>query len=70
MRHPGYAGFIIFSGAAPLLLGSLWALAPAAIVIGAIVVRTRLEDRTLRTELEGYDKCAARVRYRLVPGLW
>ena len=36
----------------------------------AVIVRTALEDRTLRAELEGYEAYAARVRYRLVPGIW
>lgn len=70
VRHPGYAGFIIFSGATPLLLGSLWALVPASILIGAIVLRTWLEDRTLRMELEGYCEYSKHVTYRLIPGLW
>ncbi len=70
VRHPGYAGSIIFCGGTPLLLGSLWAFVPATIVIGAIVVRTSLEDRTLRVELEGYEEYSRRVRYRLIPGTW
>jgi protein-S-isoprenylcysteine O-methyltransferase Ste14 len=34
------------------------------------VVRTALEDRMLQQELEGYRAYAARVRYRLLPGVW
>ena len=34
------------------------------------VLRTALEDRTLRNELEGYEEYTRRVRYRLVPGVW
>jgi protein-S-isoprenylcysteine O-methyltransferase Ste14 len=34
------------------------------------VVRTALEDRTLRQELPGYAEYARRVRFRLVPGVW
>jgi protein-S-isoprenylcysteine O-methyltransferase Ste14 len=70
VRHPGYGGFIIFCGATPLLLGSLWAFVPAGMVIAAIVVRTWLEDRTLRGELEGYEEYSRRVRDRLIPGIW
>jgi protein-S-isoprenylcysteine O-methyltransferase Ste14 len=70
VRHPGYSGFVIFSGATSLLLGSLWAFVPAGIVIAAIVLRTSLEDRTLRVELEGYEAYSRRVRYRLIPGIW
>jgi protein-S-isoprenylcysteine O-methyltransferase Ste14 len=33
-------------------------------------VRTALEDRTLRQELEGYAEYARRVRFRLIPGIW
>jgi protein-S-isoprenylcysteine O-methyltransferase Ste14 len=35
-----------------------------------LVLRTALEDRTLRAELTGYANYARRVRYRLVPGIW
>ena len=34
------------------------------------MTRIPLEERTLREGLVGYDDYAARVRYRLVPGLW
>jgi protein-S-isoprenylcysteine O-methyltransferase Ste14 len=33
-------------------------------------VRTRIEEHTLTTGLPDYADYAARVRYRLVPGLW
>jgi protein-S-isoprenylcysteine O-methyltransferase Ste14 len=55
---------------APLLLGSAWAWIPAALCAVGVVVRTALEDRTLRRELEGYDEYARRVPFRLVPGIW
>jgi protein-S-isoprenylcysteine O-methyltransferase Ste14 len=29
-----------------------------------------MEERTLMAELPGYVNYAARVRYRLVPGVW
>lgn len=41
---------------------------PAALVAAGVVVRTILEDRTLREELPGYAEYAARVRWRLLPG--
>jgi protein-S-isoprenylcysteine O-methyltransferase Ste14 len=34
------------------------------------VLRTSLEDRTLRAELEGYEEYARTVRWKLVPGIW
>jgi protein-S-isoprenylcysteine O-methyltransferase Ste14 len=70
VRHPGYAGFIVGGLGIPLLLGSLWALVPAALSGAAVSVRTALEDRTLLRELPGYGDYAARVRYRLLPGMW
>lgn len=70
VRHPGYAGSIIHMPGAALALGSLWGLAVVAIVTAVIVVRTSLEDRTLRAELDGYEAYAQRVRFRLVPGIW
>ena len=53
-----------------LLLGSWWALLPAALLAASLVVRTVLEDRTLRRELPGYEAYAERVGYRLLPGVW
>jgi protein-S-isoprenylcysteine O-methyltransferase Ste14 len=70
VRHPGYDGWVILSLATPLMLGSLWALIPGAVSALLMVVRAALEDRTLLAELAGYKEYAARVRYRLLPGVW
>ena len=70
VRHPGYAGGVLFDLAAPLMLGSLWALIPAGLTTCAIILRTALEDRTLRAELDGYEEYARQARYRLLPGVW
>jgi len=70
VRHPGYVGYIVALFATALALGSLWALIPAGLTMCLFVVRTALEDRTLREELTGYAEYAQRVRHRLVPGVW
>ena len=71
VRHPGYIGVILgFVLPIPLLLGSWWAGIPACVMAGWIVLRTILEDRTLREELDGYQDYARRVRYRLIPYVW
>jgi protein-S-isoprenylcysteine O-methyltransferase Ste14 len=70
VRHPSYVGFILLALATPLALGSLWALIPAVVLAGAVVVRTADEDRTLRRDLPGYEDYTQRTRYRLLPGLW
>lgn len=70
VRHPGYVGFFGWCLSAPLLLGSWWAFVPAILSVVGLVVRTAMEDRTLRAELEGYEAYSKRVRYRLLPGVW
>ena len=70
VRHPAYAASLISSLAAPLALDAVWALVPALVMIIALVIRTELEDRLLQKELPGYAEYAARVRYRLLPGVW
>jgi len=70
IRHPGYAGAALFAVATALLLGSLWSLIPAAVAVLLLVVRTSLEDRTLKAELEGYAEYSSRTRFRLVPDVW
>lgn len=69
-RHPGYAGAILFNVGTPLILGSWWAFMPCAAVIGALITRTVLEDRTLHRELEGYSEYASRVKHRIIPEIW
>ena len=70
VRHPGYAGGVIGYLATPIALGTLWVYLPALLTVIALVIRTALEDRTLQNELMGYREYAARVRYRLMPGVW
>lgn len=70
VRHPGYIGAIVMYLAVPLILGSLWALLPAALIGVGFVIRTALEDRTLHEELPGYREYAQRTRFRLIPGVW
>ncbi|MBI5495071.1 MAG: isoprenylcysteine carboxylmethyltransferase family protein [Deltaproteobacteria bacterium] len=70
VRHPGYAGSLVYNLAVPLLLGSWVALVPVAAFVLVTLVRTALEDRVLRAELAGYRDYAAAVRHRLVPGVW
>lgn len=70
VRHPMYVGVILSILGIPVLLGSLFALIPAALIAALFVVRTSLEDRTLQAELSGYAAYARTVRWKLVPGVW
>jgi protein-S-isoprenylcysteine O-methyltransferase Ste14 len=70
VRHPGYLGSVIFMLALPFVLTSYWALIPAVTTVIVSLIRTVLEDNTLKRELEGYSQYAERVCYRLIPGIW
>jgi protein-S-isoprenylcysteine O-methyltransferase Ste14 len=70
VRHPGYFSLLCTYVTMPFALGSLWACIPMALLVVNLFLRTALEDRTLQNELDGYKDYAARVRYRLIPGIW
>ena len=70
VRHPGYLGAIVGTLSTPLILGTWSTFIPAAAIALLFFIRTALEDRTLRKELEGYEAYAQQTRYRLLPGLW
>ena len=70
IRHPIYTGSIgLFFGTA-LALGSYWALVPASVASGLLILRTQWEDQTLQAELEGYQEYTHRVPYKLIPHVW
>jgi protein-S-isoprenylcysteine O-methyltransferase Ste14 len=71
IRHPGYlAGFAIIV-ASGLALGSWLATAMLVVLcVPALIVRAIREDRMLQAELPGYRDYAARVRWRVLPGIW
>jgi protein-S-isoprenylcysteine O-methyltransferase Ste14 len=70
VRHPMYAGAIVYFAGTALLLGSWWGLAAVLAFILLLAIRTFIEEKTLRTGLPGYDDYAARVRYKLIPMVW
>jgi protein-S-isoprenylcysteine O-methyltransferase Ste14 len=70
VRHPGYAGMILFELAISSLPGSGWAILAGGVCAALLILRTALEDRTLQAELPGYAQYARQVRYRLLPGIW
>lgn len=71
VRHPAYAGGMAALFAAGLALNSLVSILPAALIqLPALIYRARIEDHMLQDELAGYADYAARVRYRLIPGIW
>ena len=70
VRHPAYLGSIIQASGFPLLFGSLWSTIPVCVLIILFVIRTVLEDRTLRNELKGYPEYSDKTRYKIIPFVW
>ena len=70
VRHPMYAGALLWMVGMPLLIGTPWDLLGAVAVLGVIVVRARGEETLLAAQLPGYGDYLRKVRYRLVPGVW
>ena len=70
VRHPMYSGLVPFFLGVPLLLGSWWGTGLALPLFLLLAIRIRIEERTLTQGLPGYADYAARVRYRLLPGVW
>jgi protein-S-isoprenylcysteine O-methyltransferase Ste14 len=70
VRHPMYAGSILWLLGTPLLLGSWWGVVAVPLLVVGMAPRAVGEERMLRRELSGYDEYARRVRFRLIPGIW
>jgi protein-S-isoprenylcysteine O-methyltransferase Ste14 len=70
VRHPMYLGITLAFLGMPLALGSWWSLIPSLLIDALFVYRTAREDQMLHEKLDGYEEYAARVRYRLLPGVW
>jgi len=58
VRHPMYTVTIVLLFATPAALGSRYALLLSLFLTLLLIVRTRLEGRTLHAELEGYPDYA------------
>lgn len=70
VRHPAYLGSVIQAAGFPLLFGSLWSIIPVSVLIFLFIIRTALEDRTLRNELKGYPEYSDKTRFRIIPFVW
>ncbi len=70
VRHPGYLGSVLGFVSYPFILGSALAFIGVIFAAAGTVVRTYLEDRALREELEGYRVYTLAVTYRLFPFVW
>ena len=71
VRHPSYAGIIIFNLGVGLALGN-WAALAVLLVLPTLglVVRIRSEERALVAQLGDDYRDFAGTRRRLLPGVW
>jgi protein-S-isoprenylcysteine O-methyltransferase Ste14 len=70
VRHPMYAGSLVYLVGMPLILGSWWALLPLVLFLPVMPLRLLDEEAMLRDGLPGYTEYTQKVRFRLVPGVW
>jgi protein-S-isoprenylcysteine O-methyltransferase Ste14 len=70
VRHPMYFGTVIMMVGTPPALGSLWGLLAVVGALPVLAARISDEERMLVEELPGYGEYMAKVRHRLVPGVW
>jgi protein-S-isoprenylcysteine O-methyltransferase Ste14 len=70
VRHPLYAGAILWLLFMPFALGSWWSFIPAMIAVGSMIVRIRFEEEMLVDGMDGYADYQQRVRHKLIPGIF
>ena len=70
VRHPMYAGGLLYCLGTPLALGSYWGLVAFAAMTPFLLWRLFDEERFLARNLPGYTEYQETVRSRLIPGLF
>jgi protein-S-isoprenylcysteine O-methyltransferase Ste14 len=70
VRHPMYAGGLLYFLGTPLALGSWWGLVPFAATLPFLIWRLFDEEAFLARNLPGYTEYRDKVRFRLMPGVW
>jgi protein-S-isoprenylcysteine O-methyltransferase Ste14 len=70
VRHPMYAGSMLYLLGTPLALGSYCGLLALAAMAPFLIWRLFDEERFLSKNLPGYTEYCAKVRWRLMPGVF
>lgn len=70
IRHPMYAGALLYFLGAPLVMGSLWGLVGSALLTAGLAVRTLGEEQVLKANLPGYADYMQKTPWRIIPGVW
>jgi protein-S-isoprenylcysteine O-methyltransferase Ste14 len=70
VRHPMYAAVLLFAAAETLAYMDPWKVACSAALGMVLAAKAALEERRLRELYPDYAAYAARVRSRLIPGVY
>jgi protein-S-isoprenylcysteine O-methyltransferase Ste14 len=70
IRHPMYAGGTLLLSGIPLALGSYWGLLVNVCFMPVLIWRLLDEEKFLAKNLPGYTEYQAKVRWRLLPGVF
>lgn len=70
VRHPMYAGALIFMLGLPLALGSWWGLLMFIPGVAGLIWRLLDEEKFLSRNLAGYTEYENKVRHHLIPFVW
>ncbi len=70
VRNPMYASAAVYFIGTSLALGSFWGLMPSVLTILGLVWRLFDEEKFLSRNLPGYTEYCAKVRWRLIPGIF
>jgi protein-S-isoprenylcysteine O-methyltransferase Ste14 len=70
VRHPMYTGGSLLFIGTPLALGSYWGLLVLPVTLPALLWRLFNEERFLAKNLPGYTEYCAKVRWRMIPGIF
>lgn len=70
VRHPMYSVTLLLFLSMPIVLGSPFSFVIMLAYLPIITRRIRNEEQVLSKGLAGYEEYMARIRWRLVPGIW
>ena len=70
VRHPMYAGALLYLVGTPLALGSFWGLLALSAIMSFLIWRLYDEESFLAGNLPGYTEYQKKVRHRLIPFIW
>ena len=70
VRHPMYLGLIPYFIGLALFLESYVSALAVSLIVGTLIARIFIEEKTLQENLPGYPEYMEKTRYRLIPFIW